>query len=124
MQVKLHSATRRLCYNLRTRAVADILRPHVKLQQATVNRRTMSEDKVLLFLLDFTPGTLRSSMTTSTSESRDDYDKLGSKKSTNHNKREEACPGESLLDCTPGTFRIIITTSTNENRDDGGSMTR
>ena len=74
--------------------------------------------------LDFTPGTLRIIITTSTSESRNDYDQLRSKKATNHNKREEACPGASLLDCTPGTFRIIITTSTNENKDDGGSMTR
>ena len=73
--------------------------------------------------LDFTPGTLRISITTSTRDSRDDYDKLRSKKATNHNKREEACPGASLLDCTPGTFRIIITTSTNENKDDEGSMT-
>ena len=74
--------------------------------------------------LDFTPGTLRIIVTISASESRDDYDQLRSKKATNHNKMEEACPGESLLDCTPGTFRIIITTTTNEKRDDGGSMTR
>ena len=84
----------------------------------------MSEVKLLLLFGDFIPGTLRIIMTTSTSESSDDYDQLRSKKATNHNKREEACPGETLLDCTPGTFRIIITTSTNENKDDGGSMTR
>ena len=48
VQVKLHSATRRLCYKLRTRAVAEMHRPHLKLQQATVNQRAMSEDKVLL----------------------------------------------------------------------------
>ena len=47
VQMKLHSATRRLCSKSGTVAVADILQPHVKLRQATVNRPTMSEGNVL-----------------------------------------------------------------------------
>ena len=69
-------------------------------------------------VFDFTPGTLRVIRTTSTSQNRNDYDQLRSKKATNQNKIEEARPGESLLDFTPGTFRIRITTSTNKNKYD------